>query len=143
MADLRAILVGIDESNGSMEALLLAGTWAKAKKTSVHAVHVIEVVRSLPLNAEMEFDARRGEQLLRKAHFLAQQHDFQLTGELLQSRQAGQALVDEAHQRSAHAIVLGTSYRRVYGDFQVGKTCAYALKHAKCPVWVVREGATE
>lgn len=143
MAELRAILVGIDDSTGSMEALLLAGSWAKAKKTSVHAVHVIEVVRSLPLNAEMEFDARRGEQLLRKAQFLAQQHDFQLTGELLQSRQAGQALVAEAHQRSAHAIVLGTSFRHVYGDFQVGKTCAYALKHAKCPVWIVREGANE
>lgn len=143
MAEPRAILVGIDESNASMEALLLAGTWAKAKKTSVHAVHVIEVVRSLPLNAEMEFDARRGEQLLRKAQFLAQQHDFQLQGELLQSRQAGQALVDEAHQRMAQAVVLGSQFRRVFGDFQVGKTCAYALKHAKCPVWIVREGATE
>lgn len=121
----------------------MAIAWAKAQKTTVRVVHVIEVTRSLPLNAEMEFEARRGEHLLRKAQDLVHDKDLQIHGELLQSRQAGQALVDEAHQQQVQAIVLGIGFKQVFGDYQLGPTASYALKHARCPVWLVREAAKE
>ncbi|MDZ7727206.1 MAG: universal stress protein [Dehalococcoidia bacterium] len=51
--------------------------------------------------------------------------------------------VEEANSRHATAIVLGLSHRRVYGDYELGATAAYVLKHAQCQVLVVREPERE
>lgn len=143
MANKRPLLVALDNSAASFEALSLATTLAKAQKVPLYAVHVIEVLRSLPVNAEMEWEARQGENLLRRAEEQVPQKDVAFTGELLQSRQAGQAIVEEANSRGATAIVLGLSHRRIYGDYELGDTAAYVLKHAQCQVLVVREPAQE
>ncbi|MDZ7727207.1 MAG: universal stress protein [Dehalococcoidia bacterium] len=92
MANKSPLLVAIDNSSASLEALELATTLAKAQKVPVYAVHVIEVLRSLPVNAEMEWEARQGENLLRRAEERVPGKDVAFTGELLQSRQAGQAI---------------------------------------------------
>lgn len=143
MANKKPLLVAIDDSSASLEALELATTIAKAQKVPVYAVHVIEVLRSLPVNAEMEWEARQGENLLRRAEERVPVKDVAFNSELLQSRQAGQAIVEEAISRQATAIVLGLSHRRVYGDYELGATAAYVLKHAQCQVLVVREPERE
>ncbi len=143
MAQAGPILVPINESEASLEALAAAGSIAKAQKAAVVVVHVIEVVRSLPVNAEMEWEARRGEQLLRQAEEIAKSGDFSMRGELLQSRQAGPAIVDEAHSQQAQSIVLGLRFRRVVGDYELGHTTSYVLKHARCPVWLMREAVRD
>ncbi len=143
MAQAGPILVPINESEASLEALAAAGSIAKAQKAPVVVVHVIEVVRSLPVNAEMEWEARRGEQLLRQAEEIAKSGDFSMRGELLQSRQAGPAIVDEAHSQQAQSIVLGLRFRRVVGDYELGHTTSYVLKHARCPVWLMREAVRD
>ena len=61
-------------------------------------------------------------------------------GELLQAREAGQAIVDEARDRGVDAIILGIGYKRLIGAFQVGRTADFVLKNAPCQVWVVRQG---
>jgi nucleotide-binding universal stress UspA family protein len=143
MARPQPFLVPISDSNASFEALASAGALARGQRATVRAIHVIEVVRSLPLNAEMEWEARQGEQLLRRAEETAKERDFTVSSDMLQARGAGQAIVDEAHAVEAQAIVMGMRYRKVVGDFDVGITTAYVLQHARCPVWVVREAAHE
>jgi nucleotide-binding universal stress UspA family protein len=137
------LLVPINDDPAGLEALALAGAIAKGQKAPVHVVHVIEVVRSLPVDAEMEWEARNGEQLLRRAEEFARQHDFSISTDLLQARQAGQAIVDEAHARRAAAVVIGLAVRRVVGDVTLGATGEYVLKHARCPVWLIREAAKD
>ncbi len=88
-------------------------------------------------------EARRGEQLLRRAEEAASRADYKVTGELLQAREAGPAIVDEARDRGVDAIVLGIGYKRLVGDFQVGRTADYVLKHAPCQVWVVRQAVAQ
>ncbi len=139
MATPHNILVPITNSPASLEAVAIACNLVKPRKGRVYAVHVIEVMRSLPLNAELESEARRGEQVIRRAEELADEHGVQLTGQLLQARDAGQAIVDEATDRQIDAIILGQPYERLAGSATLGRTVTYVLKNATCQVWVVRQ----
>ena len=112
---------------------------AKARKGRVYLVHVIEVNRSLPLNAEMDAEARRGEQLIRKGEAVAAEAGCTVTGTLVQARESGPAIVDEAQDRGVDAIIMGIGYKRLTGSFQVGRTVEHVLKNATCAVWVVRQ----
>jgi nucleotide-binding universal stress UspA family protein len=134
------ILVPVTNSPASLEAVSVACTLARPRKGKVYVVHVIEVLRSLPLNAEMEAEARRGEQLIHRAEEIADHLGMAITGQLLQAREAGQAIVDEARDRAVDAIILGIGYKRLMGSFQVGRTSDYILKNATSQVWVVRQG---
>jgi nucleotide-binding universal stress UspA family protein len=144
LADLRAlveartILVPSDGSLASYEALAQAVAVAKRNKGQVYVVHVIEVKRTKPLDAEMPDEAQRGEEILSEAERLAEEMGFQVAGELLQAREAGHAIVDEALERRVDAIVIGTEYKRPFGEFELGRTTAYVLRHAPCQVWVFR-----
>src|SRR3989337_2151076 len=82
-----------------MNALALACLLAKRNKGKVYAVYVIEVARTLPLDADLSPEAREGEEILARAEQVADALDFEVTGELLQARDAGHAIVDEAIQR--------------------------------------------
>ena len=91
MATPQTILVPVTNSPASIEAVGIACTLAKPRKGKVYVVHVIEVLRSLPLNAEMEAEARRGEQLIHRAEEIAGHIGIAISGQLLQAREAGQA----------------------------------------------------
>jgi nucleotide-binding universal stress UspA family protein len=143
MPDFPSILVPVIDSPASLEAVAVACNLARKKKGRIYVVHVIEVARSLPLNTGMDSDARRGEQLLRRAEEVASANDCHIERELLQAREAGQAIVDEARARGAAAIIMGVGYKRIIGAFSVGRTADYVLKNAPCQVWVVRQAVME
>lgn len=142
-AGMTSILVPIDGSDASMHAVALACTIAKRNKGKVYAVHVIEVRRSLPLDAELEPEAARGEEILSRAEKVADEMDFEVEGEILQAREAGHAVVDEAIERGVNTIILGMDYKRPFGQFQLGRLTQYVLKHAPCYVWVCRHPVQE
>ena len=63
---------------------------------------------------------------------------------LLQARDVGAALVDEASERTADLLILGLPYRKRFGgDFAIGRTIPYVFSNARCAVWVVREPISE
>lgn len=135
----QTILVAITNSTASMEALSLAATVSRARKGRLYLVHVIEVSRSLPLNAEMDAEARRGEQVIRKAEAVAAEAGCSAIGALVQARDAGNAIVEEAHDQEAAVIVMGVARKPAMPSFQVGRTIDFVLKNATCAVWVVRQ----
>lgn len=138
MALPHAILVPIVQSPASFDAVSIAVTMAKPKKGRVYVVHVIEVNRSLPLNAELDAEARRGEQLIKRAEEIGSELGYPIIGTLLQAREAGPAIVDESLDQAVDAIVMGVSPRKPGGS-QLGRTPDYILKHATSAVWVVRQ----
>ena len=135
---LREILVPVDGSEASLDALALACLLAKRNKGRVYAVYVIEVARTLPLDAELTPQARQGEEILTRAEEVAHSLDFEVAGELLQARDAGHAIVDETIERNVDGIILGMSYKRPLGEFQMGRTAQYVIKNAPCQVIVSR-----
>jgi nucleotide-binding universal stress UspA family protein len=134
------LLVPVNRDAACLDAVSLACTVARQRKGRLFAVHVIEVARSLPLNADMDAEARRGEQSLRKAEVLARDAGLSLVGDLVQARTAGQGIVDEARDRDADVIVLAVEATDPGAERGVGATAEYVLQNAACDVWVVRRG---
>ncbi len=135
---IKDIVVPVDGSHASLDALALACTLAKRTKGTVYAVYVIEVARMMPLDAAMDEEARRGESILTEAEKYAEELDYQVSGELLQARDAGHAIVDEAAERDAGAIVIGVSYNGTMGDFELDQDAQYVVKNAPCEVILCR-----
>jgi nucleotide-binding universal stress UspA family protein len=137
-AKLKTIVVPVDGSQASMEAVALACSLGKRNKGKVFVVHVIEVKRSQPLDADLTEEAARGEDILSQAEKIADDQDFEVEAELLQAREAGHAVVDEAAERRADVIIVGLEAERPFGGFQLGRLPQYALKNAPCHVWIWR-----
>lgn len=109
-------------------------------KAQVVAVHVVEIDWTLPLDANVADRSEEAQRVLDLAEALAEHHRLPLETVLLQARDVGAALVDEAAERSADLLVVGLPYRKRFGgDFAIGRTVPYVLKNAPCAVWVVRE----
>ncbi len=139
MKDISHILVPIGGKLGDDDALKVAFAFAKKGKTKVTAVHVVEVRRSLPLDADLAAETAHGEQLLEHVEELAQRAGCSLNAELLQARSAGVAVVDAALNLKADLIVMALPYRSRFGEFHLGETSNYVLNHAACRVWLVRD----
>ena len=137
-AGVRTILVPVDGSPASMDAIAFACSVAKRNKGKVYAVHVIEVKRSLPLDADLTEEASSGEDVLVRAEKVAQAADFKIEGELLQAREAGHAIVDEAMERGVDLILLGAEHKAPLGEYQMGRLTQYVLRAAPCSVWLWR-----
>ena len=137
-AAVRSILVPVDGSPASMDAVSLACSIAKRNRGKVYAVHVIEVKRSLPLDADLSSEATSGEDVLMRAERVASEADFHIEGELLQAREAGHAIVDEALERSVDLILMGAEHKAPLGEYQMGRLTQYVLRAAPCNVWLWR-----
>jgi len=105
----------------------------------LYGVHIIEVNRSLPLGAVLDDVVERGEKILDEVEKLAAAAQLQVETELVQARDTGPALVDEAVEWGADLIVMGLPYKRRFGEFNLGKTVPYVLKNANCRVMLFRE----
>ncbi len=136
-------MVPVNGSHAGMQAVGLACDIARENKGRVYVVHVIEVRRALPLDAEVEAQAEASEEILSQAARVARDHHLDVEGEILQARDAGPAIVDEAIERGVDLIILGTEYRQPFGEFQLGRVPQYVLKDAPCEVWVRREPVRE
>ncbi len=121
------------------EALTLALKLARTSKGKVCVVYVITVKRALPLEAEIEPEVVKAERVLEWAERVAEEQDAEVETDLLQAREAGPALVDEAVERKVDLILMGVSYNKRFGEFSLGSTSQYVLKNAPCPVLIYRE----
>ena len=138
---IREILVPVDGSQASMDAVALACFLAKHNKGTVYAVYVVEVARTLPFDADLSAECEEGEGILARAEQVADSLNFEITTELLQARDAGHAIVDEAIERAVDGILAGLEYKRPLGEFQMGTTVQYILRNAHCQVIICRSAA--
>ena len=140
MARFRSILAPVVDDSASLEAVAIGASLARQEKGVLTLLHVIEVERSLPVTADMDLEAQRGEELLRRARVLAAEAgNITINDELLQARVAGPAIVEEAEARGVDVIMMGVGWSPLLGQFEVGPTAGYVLRHASCNVWIVRE----
>ncbi len=133
------ILVTVDGGDADRDAIEMACKLARETKGTVFVVHVIEVKRSLPLNASLDAHADEGGRILRRAQDFADAHGCNLETDLLQAREPGPAIVTEALEKQIDLILLGMGYRTKFGQFEIGETIPYVLKNAPCRVMVLRK----
>ena len=123
MNKITSILVPVAGNAIDDEAVGLACRVAKASKGRVYVVYVIEVTRTLPLNAEIEPEVRRGEAVLDQAERVAEEVDYEVDAELLQAREVGPAIVDEAIERGIDLILMGIKYYKTCIDEENCRIC--------------------
>ena len=138
------VVVALSGGTSDPRILRLVLDLARPIKAEVVAVHVVEIDWTQPLDAnvaEMSEDAQR---VLDMAEAQAERAGWPLEAVLVQARDVGAAIVDEAVERAADLLVVGLPYRKKFGgDFAIGKTVPYVLKNAPCAVWVSREPMPE
>lgn len=118
----------------------LATELGRSGHAELVGVHVVEIGWSMPLDADIAARSEEAQRILDQAEVSAERLKSRLEPVLLQAREVGAALIDEATEREADLLVVGLPYRtRFGGDFAIGGTIPYVLKHAPCEVWVVRE----
>jgi len=132
-------LVAVKGERVDEEAIRLACTMSRVRKGKVYVVYVIEVKRALPLDAEIEPEIQRAEQVLKRAERIADEVDYQVETDLLQAREVGPAIVDEAVERGVDTIFMGVAYKKRFGEFDLGSVVPYVLKNAPCRVLLWRE----
>jgi nucleotide-binding universal stress UspA family protein len=137
------VLVPVDGSEHGFAALKLACSLTRRNKGTIFAVYVIEVARNLALDAEMAFDAEKAELVLQRSEQITDQLDAKIEGEILQARDAGHAIVDEAIERGVSAIILGVGFEKPLGEFEMDDNATYVMQHAPCKVIMLRAEAHE
>jgi len=140
MLNAKKILVPVNGNpSADSTTVALAAQTARRSKGRVYAIYVIEVRRALPLDADLLEERQRADAILDKAEQVAQDWGQELDTEILQARDIGTAIVEEAIESRADLIIMGVPYRQKFGEFDLGKTVPHVLKNAPCEVWVCRE----
>jgi nucleotide-binding universal stress UspA family protein len=136
----RRVVVGLN--GGPTDALVVrtACELVRATKGSLAGVHIVEVDWSHDLSEDVASDNEGAAAVLDLAETMADKSGCKLETTLLQARDVGAALVDEAVAMGADLIVVGLPFRKKFGgDFAIGRTVPYVLQNAPCEVLVLRE----
>jgi nucleotide-binding universal stress UspA family protein len=132
--DFQKILVAVGGTSADDEAVNLACALARKNKAKIWVVYVITVNRSLPLDAEVETEIIEAEEILDRMEIIAEEADYEVETDLLQARDAGPTIVDEAVDRDVDVIIMGIKYKQRLGQFSLGSVVPYVLKNARCRV---------
>ena len=139
--NLRVILVPVDFSTSSLQALDLALALAKPFGASVEVLHVLD-----PLYVPGRFDTPRLGQLRREmlrdakrrlANVARRKGDGRLRHKVL-SGVPYSVIVNDAVHIGASMIVMGSRGRTGLGGFLVGSVAEKVIRHAPCPVLIAR-----
>lgn len=133
------VLVPVSGADTDAEAVRLACRLARRGKGKVMVVTVLEIRRSLALGTVQEPELDRAEGLLQTAEKIAAELETVPETELLQARDAGPAIVEEIAHWKADIVVVGMPFRERFGEFHMGKTAPYILRHAPCRSLLFRE----
>jgi nucleotide-binding universal stress UspA family protein len=133
------ILVPVGGTTLDEDALDLAISLARKNKAKVLVIYVVEVGRGLPLDVSIAGEMKRGNQVLNEAEERATEADYEVVVELVQSRDVGPAIVDEAVEKEVDLVVIGIPYKRRFGEFDLGRVVPYVLKNVPCRLLVLRE----
>ena len=133
------ILVTVSGGSLDEEMVDFACYQAKRARGRLYAVYVIEVKRELPLEVDLAAEVEKGEEILQNAEDVARRWKQEMDTEVLQARDAGTAIVEEAERRGVDLVIVGLRYRKKFDQFYMGSTASHVLKNAPCRVCVCRE----
>jgi basic amino acid/polyamine antiporter, APA family len=136
-AEYSRILVPMKLGDIGEEMIATAVKLAEERRASVEALHVIRVPLELPLDAELVDEEERAEASLAEAKLLGADHGVNVEGRTVRARSIGQAIVQEAQERGADLIVLGSSPRWRRQSRFFSPTVEYVLKKAPSEVLIV------
>lgn len=139
MMEFKRILVPVGGTEVDEEVMKLACRLVKKDKGKVWAVSVVAVKRDLPLDAEIDSEIQNAEDVLDFVERVAEEEDSEVETDVLQAREAGPAIIDEAVEKGVGLILMGIKYKTHFGQFSLGNVVPYVLKNAPCPVLLYQQ----
>ncbi len=130
----KKILVPVVGTEVDDESMRLACRLSKKEKGKVWAVYVVAIKRALPLDAEITSESQRAESVLDSVGAIGEEESCEVETDVLQAREIGPAIIDEAVERGVDLILMGIKYKRSFGQFSLGSVVPYVLKNSPCPV---------
>ena len=137
------VVVGVDGSAGSDQAVLWAADLAARRQLTLHVVHGLRLTTP-PLGVTMvangeafETVMENGERILRDAAWLAHRVDETITVTTDMPTEPPVPLLTDL-SRMVRMIVVGHTGDGGFTGMLVGSTAAAVVSHAHCPVLVIR-----
>jgi APA family basic amino acid/polyamine antiporter len=132
----KSVLVAFEDEPFSEEAVATAARLAARRRRGIHVHTVVTVPTALPMDAPLEREEEEAQSKIERAKLIG---GLRVTGHVARVRpgQAGQAIVDEAREIQAAAIVMPLRYRN--GRPLYGKTLQTVLAKRPCRVIVAAE----
>jgi APA family basic amino acid/polyamine antiporter len=131
------ILVPVKIGPIGEEMLATAIKLAEERGGKIHALHVIRVPMSLPLDAELLDEEERASASLIDAKLLAAEHGVEIETDVVRARALGEAIVEKAQQIGADLIVMGSAPRWRRQSRFFSPTVDYVLRRAPSEVMVL------
>ncbi len=140
------ILVPVDGSKYSEEALKIAADYAKTKGAKVCLISVAPVVEGIDLEiTAAERDKLTGT-FTKQAEYIAQKACGILTAEdviatcrhVVSSLSVADAIIDYAEKEKIDLIIIGSRGLGKSSRFKIGSVASKVVKHAPCSVYVVK-----
>jgi nucleotide-binding universal stress UspA family protein len=139
IAALERILVPVDFSDCSLDALEYAAMVAQQAKASLMLLHVLEPV-SYGLDFALDQSNERQGEVMKRLERLASshQHPNMLVEFRLRGGFPADSILDSAQTLPCNLIVMGTHGRRGISHALSGSVAEAVLRKARCPVLTVR-----
>ena len=140
------ILVPVDGSKYSMEALNVAVDFAKTKGANVCLVNVVPELAGVDLEISAAERERLLERLTQRADYVVQQACGILAGEgiistcraIVSSTSVPDAIIDYAEKEKIDLIIIGSRGLSASSRFRMGSVASKVTRHSPCSVYVVK-----
>jgi len=133
----RHILVPMKLGPIGEEVLATAIKLAEEQSAKVTALYVIKVPLDKRLDAQLSDQEERAAASLAEAAQIGSEHGVEVEGRIVRARALGSAIVEEARERGAGLILMGSSPRWRRQSRFFSPTVDYVLRHAPCEVMVI------
>jgi nucleotide-binding universal stress UspA family protein len=135
-----SIVVVFSPEINSGHMMVLASKLARGERSELLAVYVIEVPRTLPIDAEMALEERSAFDQLGAAETIANKSNLTMRTEIIKTRSTREAVLDLAKREKAKLIILGSYLEGKYSGARLGGTIQDIAADAKCDVLIGVEG---
>ncbi len=139
----RRIVVPVTGVPVDFDALRAACRLARPAKAEVLVITVLEVPRHLPLSANLAEELGGAEETLAELEEMASQLGTKVQTQVLQARDAGPAVVDEARRWDADLVVVGLGAPPRFGEFSLDRMGQELLNRVHCRLIMIREALGE
>lgn len=133
VAALQRILVPVSGKVTSERAVELACRLGVAQKAEIVLAYVIEVPFTLSLTTPLPAEETKGQEALRTAQFIVEQHGLPVKTRIVPHRYAWDGILRLAREEQTDAIVMSVGRARP-GDEVLGRTSQEVARRAECEV---------
>ncbi len=129
------VIVALRDAESVEPLVSLACQLSSGMDAELVALHVVEVPRVTPLEADGTLD-HPGKEILASAEAVAKRFSRTISTQLLRAREVGEAIAGEARDQGAELLVMGhhKPHPHRLGELLLGSTVQYVAHHAPCRV---------